>query len=102
MNAALLGDQGGEISPEADDRQVLYLHGRLYVEEVAVELFIDRTHVIDRLEVVEGILVWIGVLNDLVVEDLADHVLPSLDFTHVIELLLERHLQLPQGELVSL
>jgi hypothetical protein len=47
-------------------------------------------------------LVWLGVLNDVDVEDLAEHVLPSLSLTHVIELLLELPLQILEGELVSL
>jgi hypothetical protein len=90
----LLGDQAGEICPEPNDRQILNIHGRLEVEEVTVELLIDRTHVIDGLEVVKRILVWLGIFNDVDIEDLADHVLPSLAIAHVVELLLKAHFQL--------
>jgi hypothetical protein len=39
----------------------------------------------------ESLLVWLGVFDDDNIEDLADHILPSLPLTHVIELLLEPH-----------
>ena len=49
----------------------------------------------------QRILVWLGILNDVDVEDLADHVLPSTTFIHVVELLLKRHFQSLERELVS-
>ena len=101
LDAALLGDQGGEICPEADDREVLDLHGRLEVEQVAVEFLIDSAHVVDRLEVVQRVLVRLRVFDDVDVEDLADHVLPGPPLTHVVELLLELLLQILLRELVS-
>jgi hypothetical protein len=52
----LLGDKGGKIRPEADDGQVLDIHCRFEVEEVVVELLIDCAHVVDRLEVMQRIL----------------------------------------------
>ena len=46
-------------------------------------------------------LVRLGVFNDVDVEDFADHVLPSLALSHIIELLLEFPFQILEGELVS-
>jgi hypothetical protein len=45
---------------------------------------------------------WLGVFDDLGIENLADHLLPSLLLTHVFELLLECHFKFLERELVSL